>query len=95
MWGNTGDIRDGAGAKWMVSPTLTFICSSCLFTASILRFDVFLAGGNPPHALVGDFTVANGTLDVDKSFTITGRLTHSGGRIEVASSRFCTFDFDE
>ncbi|MCH7720966.1 MAG: hypothetical protein IH988_08260 [Planctomycetes bacterium] len=75
-----------------MAPTSSFICSTCLPASSVLRFNVPLAFGQTTHFLAGNFSVSTGVLDVDVSFKTAGRLTHSGGRIDVDTSASCTFD---
>ncbi len=89
---NTEQVDDTAGATWAVAATLTTGCEGCLPAGSVLRFNVPINPGGPPHALAGDFTVTSGRLRVDKSFTTTGRLTHSSGSISVDSTGSCVFD---
>ena len=72
-----GTFDDADGAEWKVSN----------HADAILRFSVAATG------LEGDFTVHDGTLDIDASVCTTGDLSFTGGKIDVASA--CSAKFSQ
>lgn len=75
---NVETVEDQNGSLWKVSG----------HTGAILRFE---PTDTVAPALFGDFEVFQGTLDVDNTFTTEGRLTHKGGKIDVAAGETATF----
>ena len=75
---STADLEDTPGATWKVSTN----------NGAVLKFST--TGALAPF-LAGEFEVDAGRLDIDSSLATSGKLTQTGGKIDVADEKVAGF----
>lgn len=77
---NTDVINDVSTAEWKVSTS----------SSAVLKLEPNYGASSPDFK--GDFEIANGTLDIQKTILTEGRLFQTGGTLSVASGAAIEFN---